>query len=136
VNRNPVASVLLTLVLYATIVMLSVASGEASPGDGVFVWAVAVTPTVVQKLLHILAYALLTASLVWTLNRIRSIASRLAAAFAIAALTGAALEWFQTMVPGRFGTLTDVVLNAGGAVFGLLFSLSLLRRSLRFTAQA
>ena len=36
------------------------------------------------------------------------------------------MEWRQTKVPGRFGTVNDVVLNAAGAALGLLAAIVLL----------
>ena len=32
---------------------------------------------------------------------------------------GVALEWYQTQVPGRYGTIVDVLLNVAGTVIGL-----------------
>ena len=39
---------------------------------------------------------------------------------------GAVLEWFQTRVPGRYGTIIDILLNLIGACLGLLAALLLL----------
>jgi len=121
----------LTLAVFIAIVIGSVVPGEARPGDGIFVWIVSVTPTLVQKLLHVVAYAVLAGLLMWTLDRITPLAVRIGAILAITVITGATLEWVQTSVPGRFGTLADVLLNAGGAVVGLLVTAFLLQESAR-----
>jgi VanZ family protein len=36
------------------------------------------------------------------------------------------LEWHQTRVPGRFGTVADVLLNLIGAIIGLIAAMFLL----------
>lgn len=108
------------------IVTVSVAPGHARPGDSVFVWLVAATPAPLQKLLHVVAYAVLASLWMWTLDKISSNPIRIATALAITVLTGAVLEWYQTSVPGRFGTLTDVVFNAGGAILGVIVASLLL----------
>jgi VanZ family protein len=41
-------------------------------------------------------------------------------AFIITVGFGAVVEWCQTRVPGRIGSLADVLLNAAGAALGLL----------------
>ena len=126
-NTPLVVRIALTLVVFISIVGVSVVPTHDRPGDGVFVWIVSVTPTLIQKLLHVAAYAILAALLMWTLDRIASMAARAGTVLVMTVLTGAALEWYQTMVPGRFGTLTDVLLNAGGAILGLLAATFLLQ---------
>jgi hypothetical protein len=39
---------------------------------------------------------------------------------------GVVLEWYQTTVPGRYGTITDILLNTVGIVAGLVIALFLL----------
>jgi len=84
------------------------------------VWLVSATPTPLQKLLHVLAYAVLALLWMWTLDDIESPPIRITVVLSIAVATGAVLEWYQTSVPGRFGTVADVILNAIGAIFGVL----------------
>ena len=110
----------MTLVMLILIVTVSIVPGQARPGDSVFVWLVSATPTLLQKLLHVLAYAVLAFLCMWTLSDIESRPSRITAALAITIATGALLERYQVFVPGRFGTVTDVILNAIGATFGVL----------------
>jgi len=64
--------------------------------------------------------------LAWTLDSIQSRTFRFLISFFIAVAFGAVMEWCQTKVPGRFGTVTDVALDAAGAGFGLLAAVLLL----------
>ena len=115
-----------TILVFTAIVFVSVIPGRPQPGDSAFVWILAATPTIVQKTLHLIAYALLAALWMWTLEFIDSRAWRAGSALSIAIATGAAMEWLQLSIPGRFGTLGDVILNAAGAISGLLAAILLL----------
>ncbi len=117
---------LVTLVLVAAVVGISIIPGHARPGDSGFVWLVAATPAPIQKLMHFLVYAGLGWLWVWTLDDVTPRWLRFLIAFVLAVGLGAALEWYQTRVPGRFGTLLDVLLNAGGVVAGLVVALLVL----------
>ena len=117
---------LITLAFVALVVVLSITPGKSQTGDSVFVWLVATTPTVVQKLMHVAVYAALVFLWTWTLQHIESQTIRLTMAFALTTGLGVLLEWYQTKVPGRFGTLVDVLLNAFGALVGLLAAVLLL----------
>lgn len=109
-----------TLALMAALLALSIIPGRAQEGDSVFVWAVAMTPTALQKTMHVLLYALLAFLWAWTLSAVQSVSARIALALLLTAGFGASMEWAQTHIPGRFGTLQDALLNAGGAVLGLI----------------
>ena len=123
----PVAvRLILTLLLVAFIVTVSVVPGRSQPGDSAFVWLVSVTPEPLQKLLHIVAYAVLAWLWMWTLEAINSNSLRVAAAFFVTVAMGMILEWYQTSVPGRYGTLADVILNALGSIAGVIAALFLL----------
>ncbi len=117
---------IITLTLVAAVIVLSAIPGHAQSGDSKFVWLVAVTPTFVQKLMHFLIYAGMAWLWTWTLEGVAPRWLRLAIAFVLAVGLGAALEWYQTRVPGRFGTLLDVLLNAAGAIAGLAAAVLLL----------
>ena len=116
----------LTLLLTILLLVLSLIPGRAEPGDSVFVWAVAMTPTPLQKLMHLLLYAVLTFLWAWTLEALESVKVRFAVAALLAASFGVVMELAQTYVPGRFGTLTDALLNGAGAALGLLLAWVLL----------
>jgi VanZ family protein len=62
----------------------------------------------------------------WTLASIESRLLRIALTIIATIGLGAILEWQQTRVPGRFGTVFDVALNAIGALIGLALALLLL----------
>ena len=111
---------LVTVALVVVIVALSVTPDRHRPGDTVFHWLVVNTSTWVQKTLHVVVYALLAALLVWALDDVESRRVRLLLALVSAVGLGAALEWYQLRVPGRFGNVTDVLLNAAGAILGLI----------------
>ena len=113
----------LTLALVALIVGLSITPGVARPDDNLFSWLYAGTPPTAQKVFHIIMYALLAFLWMWTLASIESTRLRLGISLLLTLGLGVALEWYQTRIPGRFGTLIDVVLNAVGAVIGILVAI-------------
>jgi VanZ family protein len=51
---------------------------------------------------------------------------RLAISVVLSLCLGGALEWYQTTVPGRYGTITDVILNTIGTIGGLILAVLLL----------
>lgn len=126
INAVPVAiRWLLTAAFVALIVVLSVTPDRSRPGDTVFHWLVTNTATWLQKVLHVLVYAALAALLVWALDSVESRRLRMMLALVAAVALGATLEWYQLRVPGRFGNIGDVLLNAGGAVIGLIAAMLL-----------
>ena len=116
----------LTLCFMALLMLASLVPGHPRSGDFAFIWLVAKTPTLMQKVLHVCLYGVLALLLFWTFEGIQSRAYRFLIAFIIAVTFGAVMEWCQTKVPGRFGTLYDVALNAAGAALGLLAAAFLL----------
>jgi VanZ family protein len=108
------------LVFMLALTAASLTPGDAQPGDSVFVWLVAQTPTLLQKSLHVGFYGVLAVLWVWTLETVPSKASRLLIASAAALAFGIAMEAAQTLVPGRFGTLFDVGLDGAGIAIGAL----------------
>jgi len=91
-----------------------------------FSWLVVNTATPIQKAMHVAVYALLAVLWMWTLDSVESRAIRVAVTLAVCVGLGAVLEWHQTQVPGRFGTVADVVLNVIGAIVGLIAAFFLL----------
>ena len=117
---------LITILFVGFVIILSITPGKGQIGDSFFVWLVANTPTPLQKLMHIVIYAALVGLWAWTLEAIESRVLRLLLAFLIAVSLGSVLEWYQTKVPGRFGTIVDALLNVLGAIAGLLAALVIL----------
>ena len=122
-------SLAVTLILTAAIGVLSLTPDREDPGSSAFVWVVHLTPSLVQKTLHVVLYGALSAAWFSTLRIVDSLQARYVAALVVSVGYGALLEWLQTFVPGRFGSLTDVILNTIGALLGL----ALARKALRYT---
>ena len=117
---------LVTLAFIALIIALSIVPGRAEPGDSVFSWLVVNTAAPVQKTMHVAIYAALVVLWMWALEAVGSRALRALLGFILAIGLGALLEWCQLYVAGRFGTLSDVLLNGVGALLGLLMAIFLL----------
>lgn len=115
-----------TLFFAALVVALSISPGIERSGDNIFVWIIVRTPDLVQKIMHVAVYAALALLWMWTLESVESRVVRIALTLIATIGLGAVLEWHQTRVPGRFGTLFDVALNALGALLGLAMALLLL----------
>mgnify|MGYP001821846347 FL=1 len=73
--------------------------------------------------MHVAMYAALVVLWMWTLEAVGSRALRALLSVILAIGLGALLEWRQLYVAGRFGTLTDVLLNSAGAVIGLVLAI-------------
>ncbi len=112
----------ITLAFASLIIILSVTPDKSETDDSIFVWLVATTPSLLQNFLHVSCYAVLTFLIVWSLELFGSMLLRLGLALILAVGLGAAMEWYQTMVPGRFGTLGDNLLNGLGALAGLILA--------------
>ena len=119
-NLSVKIRIVLTIGYLALLMLLSLIPGHYKPGDSVFIWVAANTRPSIQKVLHVCFYGVLVLLLAWTLEGIQPRIYRFLIAFVIAVAFGAAMEWCQTRVPGRYGALSDVGLNAAGAAFGLL----------------
>lgn len=122
-NIPPAYRWLITLAFVAVVIVLSVTPGKSQTGDTMFIWLLTHTPTAVQKLMHLVCYAMIAVLWAWTLETLESRVLRLCLALMLTVSLGAVLEWYQTKVPGRFGTIVDALLNATGAVAGLLLAL-------------
>ena len=116
----------ITLLFVGFIVGLSVTPGVDRPDDNLFSWLFANTAPLAQKVLHVITYAVLAVLWMWTLAGIESLPQRIALSFVLALVLGVVLEWYQTTVPGRYGTITDILLNTVGIVAGLVIALFLL----------
>ena len=123
---HPVYRWLITLALVAFVIVLSVTPGIERPGDSIFGWLVVHTATPIQKALHIAVYAALAMAWMWTLTSIESMPARIVLTLVLTVGLGAMLEAYQTRVPGRFGTVVDVLLNTLGSVAGVILAAILL----------
>ena len=117
---------LITLSFAVLLVILSATPGDSQTDDSIFSWLVAATPTLIQKIMHVTAYATLALLWVWTLEHIKPTAKKMIVAFVLTVILSIALELYQTIVPGRFGTLLDIILNSFGALAGLIAAALLL----------
>ena len=122
----PAYRLVITLVFVGVVIALSIAPGIERPGDSIFSWLVINTAKPIQKAMHVAVYALLAVLWMWTLASVESRVARIAVTLLVTVGLGAMLEWHQTRVPGRFGTVADVILNVIGAIAGLLIALILL----------
>jgi VanZ family protein len=112
--------VALPLLFMAVLYWLSSLPGTPLPEDpaiyGLFYWV----PPLVQNALHVPAYAALTLAWRWALGAwLRTPSATTLGACAIASACGVLDEWHQSFVPGRYATLTDVVLNVAGVALGI-----------------
>ena len=110
----------LPLLLMGALYWLSSLPGTPMPDDpalyGLFYWV----PPSAQNALHVPAYAALAWSWCWALGAWLPVpVARAFAACSIASAYGVFDEWHQSFVPGRYASLTDVILNVAGAVLGI-----------------
>ena len=117
---------IVTLAFVGVIIGLSISPGIERPDDNLFSWLYANASKPVQKAMHVVCYATLACLWTWTLQGVTSLPMRLGASFLLTLGLGVALEWYQTQVPGRFGTLFDVLLNLVGTLLGLLLAFFLI----------
>ncbi|MGD8832199.1 MAG: VanZ family protein [Pseudomonadales bacterium] len=112
---RPTLAVLLTLLMAA----LSMAPGDGSADDTVFGWAVSVTSPNLQNAMHVVLYGLLTVLWIWTLHGF-SLRGRVPVLTAVllVLLFGALMELAQVVIPGRFASLGDMLLNVIGTGLG------------------
>ena len=112
---------LLPLAYMATLLMLSSVPGrgEESPASAILEW---LAPSW-QNLLHIPLYGGLAASWLWALATLPlGRTARLAATLLLTLCWAAVDELYQSSVPGRYGSATDLALNAVGAGLVVLWA--------------
>lgn len=127
----------LPLVLMAALFWLSSLPGMPRPNNpavfSLFYW---LSP-LVQNGLHVPAYAIVAWSWHWALAAwMRASRAQVVLAGAITSLYGIADEWHQSFVPGRFASLTDVLLDIAGTVLGLWFATRICQYRAHQTAAA
>jgi len=110
---------ILALGYAAALAAVSLLPSGTGPLSG---WDTAINPDL-QNALHVPAYGVLA----WLVSRAmgRRRFRDLALAAAASAALGGLLEWAQAAVPGRFGSVEDVLLNAIGAAAALPILLGL-----------
>ncbi len=112
------AALCLPLAYMAGIFWLSSIPGEPSPQDpGTFV-LVAWVPPALQNMLHVPLFGALAWLWRWTLEAWTTRAPGIIAGLLTAGY-GIVDELHQALVPGRYGSLTDMSLNIIGAAIGL-----------------
>jgi VanZ family protein len=116
-----------TSLLLLVILVLSLTPGHSEVEPSLLVRLVQETPSLLQKALHVSLYALLTVCCLWTLRPLKSVRVRLVVTLAITFTFGVVVEWLQISIPGRFGSLRDLVFNGTGITLGLLIGYNLLR---------
>jgi len=115
--------VALPLLIMAVLYWLSSIPGKPLPDSpefySLFYW---ISPSL-QNTLHIPAYAALGWAWRWALGAwLRVSSARVIGACVIATAYGVFDEWHQSFVPGRYASVTDVVLDLAGAALGIWLS--------------
>ncbi|MDH5536772.1 MAG: VanZ family protein [Betaproteobacteria bacterium] len=112
--------VALPLLIMGAFYWLSSLPGTPLPDDPALYALVYWVPPSVQNALHIPAYAALAWAWSWTLGAwLRAPVARAIGACAIASTYGVFDEWHQSLVPGRYASLTDIALDIAGAMLGI-----------------
>ena len=106
------------LITAAYVLALAAASLLPSGTGPLRGWDTALAPSL-QNALHVPAYAVLLLLAAASLARPTGLSNIAIAVIACGCFTyGAALEFAQAAIPGRFGSLTDILLNAVGVAAG------------------
>ena len=117
------AFALITVAFMVALFLLSSTRPDANLSTSPIVWLAARTPRRIQKAMHVLLYSVLAWLCFAALEPLDvTLLLHGVLAFTIAAGFGAFNERYQTRVPGRYGSLGDVLLNSVGAVLGLLIA--------------
>lgn len=111
--------------LTAVVVWLSSIPGYGSTTSK-FGWIVELTPGLLQKTMHLVLYASLAILWIWALEEIGSKSTRFILVVVLIVSLGSVLEWYQTLIPGRYGTISDVLLNALGVLIGVIVAFAIL----------
>ena len=118
-HYEPIIRIAITLCFLALLVVVSIVPGVERSERSILIHLYIKTPRELQKAMHVCLYAVLTVLLLWVLNPVRPSILRYAIAFLGAVAFGAVMQWWQTRVPGRYGTLQDVALDASGATLAV-----------------
>jgi hypothetical protein len=112
--------VVLPLLIMAGLYWLSSLPGIPLPDDPELYALVYLISPSLQNALHVPAYAALGATWHWVLGAWLHVPTvRVWTAFTFALVFGVFDEWHQSFVPGRYASLTDVMLNIMGITLGI-----------------
>jgi len=116
----PLLYLLLTVSYMVGIYWLSSISGKVDPESPLLSGIIAWTPPALQNLLHVPLFGLLAwlwyrTFAAWHVHHVPA----LTAAFVLTTCFGVFDEWHQLHVPGRYASLTDIVLNTAGVLLVL-----------------
>jgi len=111
-----------TLGYMGAIYWLSSLPGDGDPAQDSLAGFIAWTPPALQNLLHMPLFGLL-AWLWWRSLRgwVERSRELLLTAFLLTVCYGILDEWHQYYIPGRYASLTDMLLNAAGALISVWF---------------
>jgi hypothetical protein len=116
-------------VLYMGLVLMG-ASIPAENGEEEHFLRFLLLPPTLQNLVHIPAYALLAFFWRWCLAAYARAGTAVVLALVLTIGFGVFQEFYQTMIPGRYGSWSDVLFDAIGAIAGLWVFSRLQRRGL------
>ncbi len=112
-------SIVFPILYMAGLLLLSAVPGHVSPTDPEIFRIVQWVPARLQNLMHIPAYALLAFTWRWCLGGWFAPRKATLLAFTVALLFGFFEEFFQSFIPGRYPSLTDVLFDGIGALLGV-----------------
>lgn len=114
------------------LLLVSVLPSDPHAKEGsIWAWDRRITPQA-QNTLHVPAYAALAGLGVWAWWRPgRRAAGRAAITFLAASAYGALLECAQAIIPGRYGSVSDALLNVIGAALGTVLAVAVGRRVMK-----
>ena len=114
------AHVALPLLIMALLYGISSLPGRPLPDDpALYSLFYGMSPSL-QNTLHVPVFAALAWAWRWALHAwLRASTAGAIGAFAIASAYGVFDEWHQSLVPGRYASLADIVLDVAGAALGI-----------------
>ena len=119
-----------TTAIVGVTVFLSTLPGGTHLPNNQFVWIIDGTPSFFQNFMHMVIYGVMTVSLAWSLEGTFTNRRHWWIAALFCSALGISLEWYQTQVPGRFGTLLDILLNTAGVAISAMIATRLGRSPL------
>jgi len=111
-------------VLLLTLVSLVPSGADAGPLRG---WDTDLS-SATQNTAHVPAYLLLAGLVTLCVSTVRPVTVGVAAWVALGCCAyGATTEWAQSVIPGRYGSISDMLLNVVGSVVGAVAAWLVLR---------